>query len=524
MTGFPQTIQRVIQQLDRGCLIDDQLRSVSRWSFRWAVTLLCCPFYRLLGIDPFSFIRIDRVAQKLLEECAQHRETLSKEILDDINRHIFERLNRKTGMRYQLATAQAWAGIQQQFYEPIPIPSKEEIEWRWPLDCTSAPVPDADQKAIIDFATSQLSRLPVIRPDIAPQFNLYYLYDQRERIAAVFVSLGERAVVVGRGAQREVRTCADLRRGKVVVEKEVSRYEAVLMKVLSQKKGDGFRGIGKVLGTFVLSPTPSLKRFVVIEKKYNGSLDSLLGEELLGEFSRQIEVIDQLLSYMMAFYLTDPSLGQSQYRALAGFPPFHGDLKPQNILFESGKRLKVAVTDFGGSNWFPAFIISVYYASPETIEHFMNRNKQKETSAFNQKFGQARDVWAMGIIFAQLLSNSKTPPETIMKAFSLKKPAPDKMLLSGWVVVPEDEAHRRETLVRATTVDDRPKIHYDPIDWGKLHEEILGMKAKVSGPHQFILRKIWDLVLEMLAVNPKERISIPALREKWLTIGKMTAC
>lgn len=106
--------------------------------------------------------------------------------------------------------------------------------------------------------------------------------------------------------------------------------------------------------------------------------------------------------------------GRHLTKVFSGYhgPCFHGDINPQNVLCEpdADGNLRLFLTGLEQAcpdkvHWTPG------WASPETIR-FANSTKEELCEAaakFNRKYGQKRDLWALGLLLCTVLRGGEHP-------------------------------------------------------------------------------------------------------------------
>ncbi len=63
--GRLEEIEQIVSSDD--LLLDENLKGVQKWGFSWVVRIITSPIYYLFCDDPFSDVRMDRVAEELKE-------------------------------------------------------------------------------------------------------------------------------------------------------------------------------------------------------------------------------------------------------------------------------------------------------------------------------------------------------------------------------------------------------------------------------------------------------------------------
>lgn len=126
-------------------------------------------------------------------------------------------------------------------------------------------------------------------------------------------------------------------------------------------------------------------------EEYKTSLDKILGTDNLKDMDMRMKLMRQISEGLYNIHK---------------YGICHRDLKPGNILVNIGDEkdeMKVAIADFGASEVtcgipsLPGYVITTYpWACPENI--------------YMKPMKNSGDVWSLGIIFIQILTNNKDTP------------------------------------------------------------------------------------------------------------------
>ncbi|MCP5492184.1 MAG: hypothetical protein H7A40_03995 [Chlamydiales bacterium] len=259
--------------------------------------------------------------------------------------------------------------------------------------------------------------------------------------------------VVGSGAQETVKVVYNLTTGNYFAKKKASEVESTILEVISDFKKPG------------LPPTSVEANHKIYQPKFDCDLNQALTNGLLRTRIKKLTVIKQVLAALRNLHdihikgLSYTPVGKTKESSIPikSLPLMHGDIKPQNIVFNK-RTDEIMLIDFGMALELGNISGTYAYMDPQTLEYYNNPLKTipnydqygMDMSAFSQfveypslpdfkfpeyrrneqgllvkvepepedpedvklfkyhlKFGQKRDVWAAGMVIAQLLFGEK---------------------------------------------------------------------------------------------------------------------
>ena len=177
----------------------------------------------------------------------------------------------------------------------------------------------------------------------------------------------------------------------------------------------------------------------------------------------------------------------------------HCDLKPENIVVKSFKRVDVKIIDFGSScfttDHLTTYIQSRSYRAPEVI--------------LGLPYSAKIDVWSLGCIIAELytgrmLFENVSLPTLLGKIISILGPFPRRMLLDG------TDVHKFFT----AGYDLFERVEGEEVEYSVLYPEKQDFSKAIDGceDQQFL-----DFLLHLLVLEPNARPTAEeALSHPWL--------
>lgn len=201
----------------------------------------------------------------------------------------------------------------------------------------------------------------------------------------LFLSLSQkRAGIAGKGGQRIIKFAYDLKRGRKVVRKKMTPLERDAVRCFQ-----GIRGIAKTEAVFTEN--------ILFEKYYAGSLKQLIEAKRALDSSVILQISKDLLQTLSEIH---------KRKTEDGRPAFHSDIKLDNLFYRPSKKrgLEVVIGDFGYANSDKSICGTCSWFSPEYAKEFLGRHLEKKFDhELNRKFGQALDLWGIGLVMASLL-------------------------------------------------------------------------------------------------------------------------
>lgn len=180
---------------------------------------------------------------------------------------------------------------------------------------------------------------------------------------------------------------------------------------------------------------------------------------------------------------------------------FHGDIKTQNIVVSTDTQsdaIKLAIIDFGHAGNLDTLETTQHYLSPEYFTKKSQNPSLEEIRAFNRQRGQQRDIWALGLVLANILiDRADHPPH----------------LLSVGIKCINDVVIKENVDFSAIEQKDIDKeigeIKNNPEKYLRTYQKNGLTKAEESA-----WNTSWDLVKQMLQLDPDKRIKAEAGREQ----------
>lgn len=570
---FINRINVISQEIDNPKkFITDQLRGIKKNGIEWILLRLASPFLHIARKDPYKKIRITSVAQALSNYFEANQCHLDQELIGKINEMIIEKLktrtaNKKTSVSKYEETLQAVSDkLNSLISISIPTPSQPiSSPWKWPSDLNIIKISPAEKDVIDDFLTNHvaqirlknISKKRIIKLDNGTTgFKLpittFLIYEKSELKHAILILDKSRFSVIGVGGSRKVKACYDLVTGEFLARKEAFRDEIELLKLLN---GSGSKGIPCFIGERCVKKIKSdpLKVSImpkkvrsepltkkekekveseplysettqIIEKCYDGSLQALLNANQLNTVHSKIKAMDGFLAGISVLHDTQFPFAfedieeESQIISTRYFqvPSMHLDIKPENILF---KRLpddsyETVISDFGIANRVEDVCGTPGFRAPELVKLYNDlycdtipfEYKQKANPwianriiKHNIQYGQAADAWSAGLVLAAILKNQ----------------------IEGFYCPLDCISDRIEPLKKDKSIDYKiSKLNQEDIDTDITQEAQKISNSNLDPKDKEILVNLWRIVLNMLRIDPKERLSIDNARQ---LIVKITA-
>ncbi len=367
--------------------------------------------------------------------------------------------------------------------------------WQLPSDLSSLEIPEDEMKNINSITCAFLRSTidPSCEVNVlknGKNINGYQIYVDGKLISQIFLTnmslqqiKGSSNVIlcsrklVGDGGQRKVRLCFDMMsqthyiRKKLIDERELS--------IVNMLKDKPSRGVVPIIQIWKLKTSKGETRTKVLEPLCDNIIANLYGNPQLAEQKQKLSLIEDLLSglsHLHKIHMTSSfqTLGSKNYKA------FHGDITPRNILMhQSNGQWNAFITDFGcaGNLLFnPGG--GTGNRAPDILKLYLRPNSVWEVVEYNIRYGQAKDVWAMGIICVAILSG-KTP-KTHEKRVLFSLPCIEEGILKSTCPVKD--------------------VHAAHLTQPQVDQDLAQFRTDSLG-------KAWDLVALMLRVNPDERIT-----------------
>jgi len=551
--GTLELIEQFLHKPHPNQVIDQNLHVVEKKGFRWILLSLLAPFYRFFGEDVYSHVRVNQVADRVLELCEQNHAQLNKHIIQNIKNRILTPLNDQTKRKYQAhfnavtakLDAMTYSQIPDKYLKPYVTPNTdvigmtkqqqmEVLEILFPLLGTLKTDPEKYSLQFVktgkkQSATRKLRLWEVISrstweskhkkiAEVDVPFSLHI--EMRRGLIHDIILLAK--AVVGEGAQTKVRACYGLLTDRLLVRKKIPADQREVLKTLLERNVFSPRLAPRGLVAVeiwkekLLSDAMHDRGLQLFELKLAGTLDGALvdNRNLCGSVAVKKQLMGDLLHGIRllhtqrhpGFVFTPQSarrdLGDLSWAGIrreidniTNIPPFkiaHGDLKPGNVLVAFVEnKLRAQITDFGSLN--PAMLIfTTGFTSPEKIAFDSHGSA---LLVFHENYAQPSDMWSLGLICVMILSGK----------FSEKRPgfAPLPSMDARWIAEKDKlgiQQITKENEHERTTIENKV---LSQITQAEIDQDLAAL-AKDSSRE---LKPFWELVSRMLRIPPKNRIT-----------------
>lgn len=250
----------------------------------------------------------------------------------------------------------------------------------------------------------------------------------------------------------------------------------------------------------------------------DGTVSILFGTKELQDFNTKKSIIVDLLHDLRDFqeiYFSGKKLADGT--EIPTIYAFHQDIKWDNILVvKQGSKWRSELTDFGAGCSVPNILYSTNGGSmsPEYIDLLCKiadttkdmskqqrqqyQERQRYLVAFQLKYGQKRDIWAMGMIILSLLVGRVEqlvyPQKNPNEAARILATAPISCITRA--IQEKIGTHAQQDIGLLDVTQDAIDV-----DINSLESEV---KLKHS-PHDAEIAKFFKVVRDMIRVNPDER-------------------
>jgi len=296
-------------------------------------------------------------------------------------------------------------------------------------------------------------------------FSLHISYGEHHLVQDIIL-ISKR--VFAEGSQTKAKLCYSVAQMLLVVKKSSqSPIQAVLSHHIYRYPARG------IVPIFSLAATHN--RFYIYEAWRGTSLFDVIKERDLKALNQQLSVARDILyglTYLHDLTYTHPTVDQNSFQM------FHGDLSLNNVLIISNVFNAAGVlTDFGATD--PHGLIrTVFWGSPEVTR--LAYQKPVPVEALKDLNRQASDIWSAGLILSTLFTA--------------------KYLFNG----------------NAATDDFIIKLSQEDIDFAL--ERVNRVPRNPQDAQA--LNQLWNLVKQMVRVNPSERITAKQARDQFDAILK----
>lgn len=313
-------------------------------------------------------------------------------------------------------------------------------------------------------------------------------------------------LIIGKGAETNVRLCFSLSQGIQLVRKNCfGRLQRQLLEYFRDAQPPGIIPIYNIRE----SQGPEGRKVQSLEHFWLGNLREFITNQPMPTFEDRLRLAMDILRGAQAIHrVTCDKYTLSDQTAISPFRMFHLDISPSNILLNqdeettdpetgspiAGRPKDAVLTDFGCAN--PENVGGTPgFKSPQLIHLCRNyqRMGRRQIIDYNIRYGQSSDVWSIGLVFVALLTWQVDPlggPPLPCIEDSLKKSR-----VSGDSVATDSNI----ALLRQNEID----------------EDLIRLKQKCIIQEQSVKRKVamtnlWDgVIAPMVRIEPEERITIP---------------
>jgi hypothetical protein len=267
-----------------------------------------------------------------------------------------------------------------------------------------------------------------------------------------FLSLSKKkAGLAGKGGQRLIKFAYDLTKGCKVVRKRILPQEMEAIDCLR-----GIPGIAKTEAVF--------EGNVLFEKYYAGTLKNLIESGRVLSPAEVLQISKDLMTAVSEIH---------NRKTKDGRPAFHSDIKLDNLFYRPSKKrgIEVVIGDLGFANSDGGVCGTCSWFSPEYAREMLDREHEKKfDQLFNRRYGQALDLWSIGLVIASLLIQDGRGRLSCLR-FS---------------------ANRQKTLQKILKVDQM-----------KIDQEIAVRQYQEKDEH---LKALWNVVGALLKIDPHQRV------------------
>jgi len=281
--------------------------------------------------------------------------------------------------------------------------------------------------------------------------------------------------IVGEGGERQVKLCFEMLKGEYLARKPVAPLEHILMESFQNSPT---RGIPHIY---------SLAEKSVTETLYAGSLSILFGTVFFDNLMQRVSLLGDLLSGLASLHgLTLKRDNQRDVKV------FHFDIKPANILVRQNPKNKMweaVLSDFGFSGNPTVSGGSIGYKAPEEVKLELQLDpldtgiKDRDPVVENNlKYGQAMDIWSMGLVATILLTGRVS--ERINPAVFPPIPCFEDCFFN--------------------TSKPRKDHKFADLTQSQMDKDVMQLRPLFPSPK---LTGLWAIVGNMLQVDPEKRVS-----------------
>jgi serine/threonine protein kinase len=316
------------------------------------------------------------------------------------------------------------------------------------------------------------------------------LYITNRAAVVILNTHGGMPALKGGDCQTHIKFAWDLIKAELCVKKSSrSEFERTLYQWIKYSRVAKPTGFPRITGFY-----ETRGKIKILEKYYPVSLNRHLKSKPELNFESILKFINTLI-HLHQFTYTPPTLSWDAgfktliFTSFRGGPVFHGNLSPDNIMVDEEGSLPVyRIISFGSAAEFSRVAWTPGWGSPETIRFSQGKLSMKE-SEFNAKYGQAKDIWALGLLVGSILRKR-------LRNSCQKNPIPRFSFIAKKLKIIDGR------------IDDSKiaELKQRKID-RKINSIIRKIKKKYAAEKDFKnnLIKIWTFVKRCLKVDPEER-------------------
>lgn len=330
--------------------------------------------------------------------------------------------------------------------------------------------------------------------------------------------------IIGQGGERTVKLCFNLTTGEYLAKKRV--VNSIEKTVVQFFRNKGAIGIAPIYLLREVLLTPTLSKIQMIEPLYAGPLTILFGTRVLARTEQKLSIMSDLLYGLANLHtctlnnLTFQRNSWDKKVELGAVKMFHKDIKPGNILVRylpDEDRWEAVISDFGSAGQVSAFGGTLGYKAPEEVRFQLeqdtwNLGHISDTMAIikhNLNFGQAMDVWSLGLVLVEVLSGKLStrlneapfPPIASIEECFFRRVDP-----FGYSPEPRHPDEKIADLRQADIDQDLTQLQ--------------SVAKCLNQDEALVLKKSWDLIrIQMLKVNPMQRKSAQETLNEFTTFA-----
>lgn len=446
--AFQHEVNRISNVFTPGSsqILDDHLGSTSRSGIRWYVLCLLRPFYALLGKDVYSHVRVHHVANQFFAFCEVNKDNFNQDaqLTAQMKERIVTPLAQKIAKhdkRRANEVIQEFARRFDAFLPPPPASVPRPViphvfRQQEVLKTSRTSAIDRDTWNALKAVMGQVCEIFETDPEATLSFSKTGEKGHRRRVLSVAtqnqvhefevpltlsIERDDEKVtdikvisktVIGKGDERKVRRICSLffANQALVSKKLVSKEEGRLLRFYQKNPS---RGIISIVG---FRDVREGKRHVIESQAYC-SMDKLFREEQLDlEDKRSLmeDLLHGLSSLHRSGFDQTVTLGEEFFKV----PFYHGDLNAGNVLlYKENGHFQARITDFGNVGEILDKSATRQYFSPEYAQNMgyyggmrdkagagtLTKQEALQVLGRLSRLGRAQDVWAMGVMFLNIL-------------------------------------------------------------------------------------------------------------------------